>query len=346
MQLSRIPKSTFIKRFQWEGDRIPYAESDIKGDSYPMTWGRDGEILTSCGDPLWGETVDGLDVERFDGGPLDYKISKIHHMNDYRGWGGDGPKPTGLICVDGVYYLAVQNLRGTKVPPHGLLSQHGSDAHIIYATNPNMFWTPNITAIDPPMFQGHKFGGPAFVNFGKNNANARDAYVYAASSDQWDNGSNLRLGRVPADRIIERSAWEFVSSYDAAGAPAWHRSLDESIPILSLHKSIGAPEMVYIAAIERYLLLTWRLHKDFSPTDGTDLFIYEAPEPWGPFALVHHEEYWEGQAYNPYCPRMPLKWMAADGKSGWVQFSGSWGADGQKNLFYRSNVRPFSIELA
>ncbi len=104
--------------------------------------------------------------------------------------------------------------------------------------------------------------------------------------------------------------------------------------------------MVYLAGIRRYLLLTWRLHKDFSPDDGTDLLVFESPEPWGPFSLVHYEEYWEGKAYNPYCPRVPLKWMGSDGTSGWLQFSGSWGQTGQRNLLsYRSNVRPFRLKM-
>jgi len=138
-------------------------------------------------------------------------------MNEYRGWGGNGPKPTGMICVNDVFYMAYQNLFGAKKPPHNLLSQHGSDAQIVFATTPSMYWTPALGTVERPMFAGHKFGGSAFINFGKNNANARDEYVYAISSDQWDNGSNLRLGRVPADKIMERGEWAFVSAFGADG---------------------------------------------------------------------------------------------------------------------------------
>ena len=60
-----------------------------------------------------------------------------------------------------------------------------------------------------------------------------------------------------------------------------------------------------------------------------NLIIFEAPEPWGPFALVYFEEYWEGKSFNPYCPRVPLKWMSDDGISGWMQFSGSWSPTGR-----------------
>jgi len=259
---------------------------------------------------------------------------------------GNGPKPTGMICVAGTLYLAFQNLLRARRAPFSLLSQHGSDAQIVYSTNKGLFWVPALGNIAAPMFPGHKFGGPAFVNFGQNNANARDSYVYAVSSDQWDNGSNLRLGRVPADGIVRREAWEWVCAFDPSGEPAWSHDLNEAVPVLSLHRWIGAPEMVYLAGIERYLLLSWRLHKDFSPDDGTDLLVLEASEPWGPFSLVHFEEYWMGREFNPYCPRLPLKWLEADGVTGWLQFSGSWAARGQQpGGPYRSNVWRFRLKM-
>lgn len=343
---NRFPSSKVISSFEWTGESIGYPDESIKGDTYPMTWADDGEIYTSAGDPLWGETQDGLDIEKFSGGPTDYTISKVNHMNDYLGWGGDGSKPCGMICVEGILYLAFQNMLGYHKPPFSLLSQHGSDAHIVYSADKGVDWKPGFKNIEAPMFPGHKFGGPSFVNFGKNNANARDNYVYAVSSDQWDNGSNLRLGRVPADSIMRRGAWEFLCAYSPSGEPAWSFSIDESIPVLSLHRYLGLPEMVYLAGTKRYLLLTWRLHKDFSGNDGTDLLIFESPEPWGPFSLVHEEDYWQGREFTPYCPRLPLKWLNDDGISGWLQFSGSWSENGQKKLYYRSNVRPFRMHLS
>lgn len=340
-----VPASDYIKGFEWCEEAVGYPEQDIKGDTYPMTWAEDGEIYTSSGDPCWGESGGGLDVEKFSGGPEDYKVTKVNHMNDYLGWGGDGPKPSGMICVDGILYLAFQNMLKAKKPVYGLRSQHGSDAQIVFSTNKGGFWVPTFNSIANPMFPGHKFGGPAFINFGKNNADARDGFVYAVSSDQWDNGSNLRLGRVPADSIMRRESWEWVCAVETSGEPAWSHELEDSIPLLSIHRWIGIPEMVYLSGIKRYLLLTWRLHNDFSPTDGTDLMIFESPEPWGQFSLVHFEEYWQGKGFNPYCPRIPLKWMEADGVTGWMQFSGSWGPEGQKAGYYRSNIRKFRLKM-
>lgn len=343
LKIPHIPKSTYIKGIEWISDRIPYPEFDTKGDTYPMTWADDGEIYTSSGDPLWGESLNGLDVERFTGGPLDYRIQQINAMKEYAGWGGNGPKPTGMICVDGVLYLAVQNMKGAQKPPFSTASQHGSDAHIIYSTNKGMFWVPSYKNISEPMFPGSKFGGPSFVNFGQNNENVKDGYVYAVSGDQWDNGSNIRLGRVPADSIVRKEAWEWVCGFTPSFEAAWSHDLNESIPILSLYKWLGVPEMVYMKGIDRYLMFSWRFYKDFSPEDGTDLLIFEAPQPYGPFSLVHYEEYWEGKNFNPYCPRLPLKWVEPDGVTCWLQFSGSWGAEGQEKGYYRSNIRKMRL---
>jgi len=345
MDFFNLPKSKVIKSFQFTGERIPYPDPKITGDTYPMTWGADDKIYASAGDPLWGESRSGLDVETFNGGPLDYEIKKFNNMNDFLGWGGAGAKPSGMISVDGLIYLAAQNLRGGMKPPHSNYSQPGSDAHILFCNPEWNQWFPSYANIKELMFPGSRFGGPSFINFGKDNENARDGYVYAISGDQWDNGSNVRLGRVPKGNICDRMCWEFVSAFDRDGNPAWNISLDEAIPILSIHRFIGLPEMVYLKSINRYLFLTWHLRGDFNPREGTDLLVLEAPEPWGPFSFVHLEELWEGKAYTPYCPRVPLKWMDEDGLGGYLQFSGSWAPEAQAAGYYRSNLRQFRLEV-
>jgi hypothetical protein len=345
-----IPEAV-INGLEWLSERIPYPEPSVTGDTFPMTWADDGEIYTSAGDPMWGECTHdhGMDVEKIVGCPPHYQIMRPHLLPDMMGYGGDGPKPTGMICVGGVLYLAFQNMLGRKPPAHGTKCQHGSDAHIICSHDKGKTWEPSFKDIKTPMFPGHLFGGPAFVNYGKNNEGARDEYVYAVSGDQFDNGSELRLGRVPKDRILDADAWEWVSDFGHDGVPNWAGNLAESVPVLMKERSISLPEMVYLRKIERYLLLTWRLREDFSPADGTDLFIYESPEPWGPFSLVHFEEMWEGKLVNPYCPRLALKWMEPDGVTGWLQFSGSWNSPHDRQgyrPYYRSNVRKFRLTVA
>ena len=340
---------TVIQGLTWISERSPYPEASVTGDTYPMTWADDDNIYTSCGDPMWGgcDQDTGMDVEKLIGDPETYRITRPNSLPDFLGFGGLGPKPSGMICVDGVLYLAAQNLLGKRPPRHGTECQHGSDAHILVSRDHGKTWTPKHEEIAEPMFPGCLFGGPAFINFGRNNEHARDSFVYAVSGDQWDNGSEIRLGRVPAHRILDASAWEWVSEVTPSGRALWTSALDQSTPVLKKSRAIGLPDVVYIHQLRRYVLLTWRLREDFTPA-GSDLFIYEAPEPWGPYSLVHSEEFWEEKVVTPYCPRLPLKWLAPDGITGWIQFSGNWRSPHDEEGFrpyYRSNVRKFRFNL-
>jgi len=348
MRAFPVARSDAIERIEWLGEQIPYPAADIRGDTYPMTWAADGQIYASSGDPNWGPSPWGLDVERFVGDPPDYRIEQVNPMVDFTGWGGWGPKPAGMISVKGVLYLAVQNLQGKKPPVYGSKSQNGTDAHVFASTDLGKTWSPSVWATPfHPMFPGHRFGGPAFVNFGQDNAQARDEYVYAVSSDQWDNGSHLLLGRVHQDKIQDPAAWQWVRQLDDAGGPKWTSELGAARAVLSDDRWISTPEMVYLKGISRYLLLTWRLNEDFSPTDGSRLIIYDAPQPWGPFTLAHYEEVWQTQDMNCYCPRIPLKWIEPDGLTGWLQFSGSWASmtGGGLSPHYRSHVRRFRVQM-
>ena len=341
-----VQKSTHVLGLEWLGEEIPYGCSvngeQVKGDTFPMTWADDGEIYTSAGDPAWGASRWGLDVERFSGFPPDYAITQVNPMIDYTGWGGAGQKPCGMISVKGVLYLAYQNLCHLKPPVYGTASQHGSDSVITCSKDHGRTWTPEIQSLGlgKATFPVPRFGGPSFVNFGKDNDGARDDFVYAVSSDQWDNGGHLILGRVPVSRIIEAEAWEWVCAIDEGNVPAWTSQLSLALGVLSDDRWISLPEMIFLRKIRRYLLLTWHLKADFSPDQGSSLVIYDAPEPWGPFTLVCFEEDWESREMNPYCPRIPLKWIEADGLTGWLQFSGSWS---DKHPTYRSHVRRFRL---
>jgi hypothetical protein len=143
---------------------------------------------------------------------------------------------------------------------------------------------------------------------------------------------------------MHASSWQWVSGFDGR-KPRWTSDLEQSAPVLADPQFISLPEMVYLSSIKRYLLLTWRLHEDFKGDAGSSLLVLDAPEPWGPFSLVHFEELWEGEkAVTAYCPRVPLKWFDAGSNEGWLQFSGGW-EPGNNRPHYRSNVRRFRLKL-
>ena len=388
--------------FDWIGTRIPLADMNASGDTHPQTWADDDQIYIGTGDPLWyekdgkhihmassgGEDISskeayakmwGQVVERLTGEPETFGLKRVHDMPGYVGGGGNGPKPCGMICVDGVLYYAVQNLLGTKTPPNRINSQHGTDATIICSKDHGKTWDPELNDLLKeyreqlwddenkvwriseterkgfkgwsPMFLGSEFGGPSFVQFGKNNADAIDEYVYAISADQWDNGRYLRLGRVHKNRIPDRSEWEFAAfdkNKDAScNRVVWKKNLEDTDPILDIEGHISLPEMVYIPALKKYILLTWGLHNDFYSPTGSELTILESDNIWGPFNLLHYEWMWDDRARCPYNPRIPLKWFDQTSLEGYILHSGSWGyrmPDGSWRSFheyYRPTLRKF-----
>jgi hypothetical protein len=361
--------------WRWLSETMPYREANVRGDTYPVTWADDDRLYLSAGDPMCGELAykgwfshcgglngaehksapiyntaseTGLDVQAIDGTPPDHRVTRVHAMPNLTGLGGGGPKPCGMLAIDGRLYLAFQNLLGLKKPVHGT-SQHGSDAALTFSDDQGKTWSIDGLAEWElrrfgPFFSGSAFGGPSFVQYGKNYANAVDGFVYAVSTDQWDNGSHLRIGRVPRASILDRAAWQWVSGFGQGNAPEWSNDLDDAIPVLSRARRISLPEMVYLRNLNRYVLLTWSLVKDFTPNQGSRLTIYESPAPWGPFEIFHEEDPWLTPEHGPYCPRLPLKWYSPSTNTGWFLHSGNWTGEEAKQ-HYRVNVRKFRLEV-
>lgn len=380
MHPTQIPRSKDIPSLEWIGPLVSREPENYMGDSYPVAWADDDALYVSAGDPNFlfidgkptlnrvftkqqqeegYDKYTGLTVDKITGNGDTFTISRVNDMTGYIGWGGRGPKPTGMICVDGVLYLAVQNLLGFKPPRYGCKSQHASDATILKSEDYGKTWSPYLDDmlltmeqemavrnavvkdhdgnshywITPPeqratykgwapMFPGNLFGGPTFIQFGKNNEAAVDDYVYAVSGDQWDNGTELRLGRVHKAYIQEKDHWEFAVVED--GRVSWEKELIYSTPVLSVSGHISAPDMVYLPSIGKYLLATWGLHSDFNANDGSELTILEADHPWGPFSLVHYEWMWYKEEAGFYCPKIPLKWFDEETMTGHLLMSGNW----------------------
>lgn len=340
-----IPMSTVIGGFKWLGPRIPYA-GNFKADTYPLTWADNDLIYSSGGDPVSEKKNNGLEFLSIDGTPDNYKIFVINEMPDFLGWGGQGLKPTGMLCYKGVIYLFAHNLG--KRTNENMEKCHGYDAQIFMSKDYGKTWKPDIKTVEnSPMFPGRDFGSPCFINYGKDNAGATDGFVYALSGEGWANGNYLKVGRVPADRIMDISAWKFISKFKAGRKPVWGRNFKAAIPVLEDQGFLGYPECVYIASLKRYLLFGWRFKVEqpdkYSPDDGSELAIYESAQLWGPYALVARMD-WETPEVTPYNPRLPLKWFDNEKLEGYLLFSGSW-RNGGSSEFYRAQVRKFKLEL-
>lgn len=341
-----IPKSTILAGLTWLGPRIQHA-GKFKGDVYPLAWAEDDVMYSAAGDTVSESKKDGLCTVMIKGGPLDYTIDVTNPMNDYLGWGGHGLKPTGMLSYKGELYMFAHNLG--KRTNENAEKCHGYDAQIFQSKDNGKTWLPDIKKVEKsPMFPGREFGSPTFITYGKNHANATDGFIYSLSGQGWANGNALKLGRVPADKIMDINSWEFVSGFDVQLKPIWKNDFKLATPVLEDTGFLGYPEAVYIVSLKRYLVFGWKFKKEspetYSPNEGSELSIYEAPQPWGPFALVAKMD-WETPQVTPYNPRLPLKWFDGEKLEGYLLFSGSW-RNGGSSEFYRAHVRKFKLDRA
>lgn len=179
------------------------------------------------------------------------------------------------------------------------------------------------------MFGNYKFTTIFFLDFGKNNANAIDKYVYAYGLDNnWRESSgtvpdpvDVYLARVTPDNIQKRAAWEFYAGLDASGNPQWTPNIDSRVPVLhnarrSTHGNtvISQGGVVYNKPLNRYIYTSW---------SGTSTFeFYEAPKPWGPWNLFLSKDFGAQNtptSYGGYATTIPSKFISADGETMWVQ---------------------------
>ena len=243
-------------------------------------------------------------------------------------------KPTGMLCLRGRLYLAVQDLDYETYDdaPAATIASSGDGGRT---------WVEAAR----PMFHGSVFTTIMFLDAGPE-ATA-EPYVYAygldhnwRASDHMLDPQGLYLARIPADHDPQSLAsWEFFSGLDAAGAPTWSHDLAAKAPVLvdcarrhpegrkKGYAVLGQGGVVYDAPLHRYLYTSW--------TEYTFEF-YEAPTPWGPWRRFLSKDFgpppWTPTNHGGYGTTIPSRFISADGKTMWVQ-SNTWSSGVDHNNF-------------
>ncbi|MCL2664993.1 MAG: DUF4185 domain-containing protein [Defluviitaleaceae bacterium] len=349
------PKSTLIKK------AVPnrYRMHKGDGDMWPVTWAADGHLYTAAGDnqkspmntwriedhPGMGEWGSPIKVLLIDNMPLDPKVyctrPNVHPL-----W---GIKPASMLAMDGVIYFAVQLMNFGDNPAFN--RQHNINSWIMTSTDNAVTW--NKTATDENFFTG-RVASPHFCQFGKDYEGARDEYVYAyfpAAEDgnsYWENGDFILLGRVHKKEILNRGAWEFFTG-ERNGAQLWHADDEKAKPVFSYPLMTGENHVSYNAGLKRYIMgnygfvndkgepMPYHQNNSFNADiQRSQLTLFEAPEPWGPWSHFYTDEDWGVR--GGYQPCFPTKWMSADGTSVWMVYSGS-------EEDYNFTVQHFKLEI-
>ena len=270
----------------------------IDSDNWPITWADDDALYTSYGD---GYGFDprvpiklSMGLARITGAPPDFRAVNLRSDVERTGDGRKGPKASGILMVDGVLYMWVRNTGNSQL----VWSQdHGS----------TWVWGFRFDT---------SFGSPAFLNFGRNYAGARDDYVYVYSQDgpsAYESYDGLVLARVPKSRIRERAAYEFYAALDSTRPPVWSKDIARRTAAFSYAGHCQRVDAVYNPGLRRYLLALGYNH-----SGGWG--IYDAPEPWGPWTTAFHTDNWGLGGTHGY--RMPSKWISPDGTTMDLVFSG------------------------
>ena len=161
--------------------------------------------------------------------------------------------------VDGVLYLWVRN---------------AGNAQLAWSTDHGKTWEWADWKFTT------SFGCPTFLNFGKNYAGARDAYVYVYSHDAdsaYQPADRMVLARAPSGKINRRNAYEFFTGFDAKRQPVWKKDIAERGAVFSRKGQCYRSGITYNAALKRYLWCQTLPGDD--PRFAGGFGIYDAPEP-------------------------------------------------------------------
>ncbi|MET7638437.1 hypothetical protein [Streptomyces sp. NPDC005438] len=329
------------------------------GDLWPNCWADDDNVYTAYGDGLgFDDSFHDIGVARISGQPGQLKGEQLAE-GDQVGtvWNAEHTrKPTGMACVDGTLYLAVQDLA------HDFNSAPA--ATIARSTDKGRTWTWDKTG---PMFADGTFTTVMFLDYGKDYAEAPDDYVYAYALDHnWRDSFDdrvpdpvdLYLARMPRDEVQNEAAWQYVSGYDQSGEPTWSDDIADREAVLHddrhLYPEVYTPDrvrnltplsqggIVYDKALKRYLYTSW--------TEYTFEF-YEAENPWGPWKRFDSKDFggypWTHQKHGGYATTIPSKYISADGRSMWLQSNVcpcGGGVPAEDHYAYTFSLRKMSLE--
>lgn len=311
---SPVPSSSVILSLEWAPAKSVVRKAK-GGDNWPITWAADGGLYSTYGDgygfrPFVKEKLS-LGLVRIDGSPTDFTGVNVRVPSiEQRGQGRFGRKAWGILSVDGVIYIWL-----------GHEDRNGGQSRLAWSRDGG-------TTFEYADWKFEQFGLIGFVNFGQDNAGARDEYVYSFSHDgpRADGPADqFILMRVAKERVSDRSAWEFFVRRDSKGRAEWSKKVDDRGAVFKHSDACLRSGMSYNAPLRRYFW--WQAipqppgHADRGDTRFDGGFgIYDAPEPWGPWTTTYFTRQWDiGPGEHGV---FPTKWISPDGLTMNLVFSG------------------------
>ena len=322
-------------------DRFRYHSGE--GDMWPLTWAADDMIYGGAGDNrgcpmnIWK-----VETLRFSPGSLtstgQWRMDVINeepvNLKECCHGKAVSVKPSGILDIDGTLYLSVEAQNYGENPL--FCRQRNLYGWIVKSSDKGKTFEADDSS---EHFFENRIASCHFLQFGKGYSGARDGYVYAYfpydkedGNSYWENNDALLLGRVLCQNIMKRDEWEFYSGM-VCGVPVWNKEEEKAVPVFEYYKMTGANHVSYNPGIKRYIMGNYSfIDENLNPrpihqmrypeSHYSQLTLYEALEPWGPWKLFYRDDRWG--TYGDYQPNFPTKWMTPDGRILYMVSSGSW----------------------
>ena len=258
----------------------------------------------------------------------------------------------GILALDGYIYHFLSTPNQSFSEPDPTFSLRFVGAKLIYSPDNGESWKnqdgspfrwegwdernrENMAFFYEP---GNTFSLLTMLQMGKNYEHNTDGYVYAyaPNGNEKETMNQLVMFRVPKDKILSRSAYEYFVSRNPDGTANWSaeiraRGVVHTFPSgwvnKIYHPYAWQPSVVYNAPLGVYMMANWGMGSD---SDGmwfakpSYLGFWIAAHPWGPWNQVYEENAWmpEGDSgARAYQPQIIPKWIGKDGKSFWLVFT-------------------------
>lgn len=305
-------------------------------DNWPVTWADNDHQYTSWGDGggFGGTNSNGrvsLGVARVEGSATSHQGFNVFGGVNPERPAAFGGKSYGILSVDGTLYLWVSP--GSDTTGY-------AEARLYSSSDHGRSWSRNdwaFTKDDGVIF-------PTFLQFGRDDQDSRDGFVYVYASHLQNAGAlsvqkpgEMTLMRVPKDTILVRSAYTFFNGLDAGGNALWTADCSNRAPVFRDANGVGwNVSAAYNAGLNRYVLVT-----EHNVSNSGDIGMFDAPEPWGPWTTVLYTSDLGGDQVPDeiFFANFSNKWTSADGRDFTLIFTGTGESDSWNTVDGRFIVR-------
>ncbi len=328
------PISEYITdmHFDWSSHK----RGAIGSDNFQLTWADDDHQYGAWGDGggFSGERV-AIGVARISGRANAWRGSDVWYGDKDNALGVDfSGKSWGIISSMRTLYMWLV----PDIPLGQSKRDHYAYVELARSTDHGEIWEK----ADWRFLREDGLSIPTFLNFGRDNANARDRYIYSYFIDPLDHRQPEdslvvhKPGKIYLARVRKAEIWKGPEAYEwyaglaGKGKRAKWASLSEKQPVFEDPNGVGwCMSTTYIRGLDRYMLCT-----EHDKSSGGLMGIFEATTPWGPWRTV---KYWMENDYfgkerpgdnlpwkrNVFYIAFSPKWQSSDGKDFTLTFTGS-----------------------